>query len=247
MNTLNLRGVLFYLSVLVAGLALVRDVWARRKSGQYPIQVLLRDRFALRPGRLRAAAYAVAAGLAVTLVPTAIGVWSGPIRLTLVPFAASTAGLALANLALIFVWAATEELIFRGAVLPQLQVHTSRGVALGGSAFLFLAMHLGTGPTHEVDLLRASVWFMDGLCYGIAYLLTESLWAPALWHAAHNLGVWAGGVFVVQLTPGIWRADYGGSERFITYLHALVTAVITVVAIVRLVVAKKKEPTAAGA
>jgi len=76
-----------------------------------------------------------------------------------------------------------------------------------------------------------AVWFMDGLCFGVAYLLTGSLWLPTVWHAAHNLGIWSLGHFVVQINRGWISPDYGHSAAWVTTVYGLTSALITLAAL----------------
>ena len=51
---------------------------------------------------------------------------------------------------------------------------------------------------------------LDGLAFGAAAVLTDSLWTPVVWHAAKNLAVWQlTSVSTVQFAPGLFAFGTG--------------------------------------
>jgi membrane protease YdiL (CAAX protease family) len=240
MKQITLQGVLFYLSVAISAGALIREVWIRKGLGKYPIFVLIKDRFKSHDRFLRVAFLVLLAGLSVTVVPTIIGALIGRVDLSCsFQYSVLSIILALANVLIVFIWASIEELIFRGAVLPIFQRYSSPLIALVLSALTFGMMHIGNLKFNDMNLLIMCIWFMDGLCYGAAYLMTDSLWVPTIWHTAHNLGVWIFGFFIV-LTPGIYHIDYGTSGNFITLLYACLSAIITIITMAYYFMNKRK-------
>jgi hypothetical protein len=97
--------------------------------------------------------------------------------------------------------------------------------------------HVGS---YNPNAILSAVWVMDGLCFGIAYLLTGSLWMPTVWHAAHNLGIWSLGLFVIQFTSGWFHVEYGDASSWMTAAYAVTSACITFIAVTAYVWAANK-------
>jgi len=232
--------VLSTVSIAVAAFALVKDVWARRGRDGYPLAILTRERFGVPwGGSPKLLLLAFLAGVSATFVPVMIGVGSGVVRVSLNHnLSAAYAAKALVNVLIIFLWAAAEELTYRGSVLTALLRFCSPPAAIVGSALLFALEHVGS---NRPDWTLDGVWLMDGICFAIAYLLTHSLWMPTVWHAAHNLGIWCMGWFVVQLTPGILQVDYGHWGARVTGLYGLTSAAITLATIAVFMRATRKK------
>jgi len=75
-----------------------------------------------------------------------------------------------------------EEIANRGYLLTRLRESWGTLPALFVSAFLFGMLHLALG-----DLPRAIQAGLSGLVYGLTFLKTESVWAPAICHILDNL------------------------------------------------------------
>ena len=169
------------------------------------------------------------AGLAATCVPLLLGVLSGRAQVSLNgSLALAATAKSMLNILLVFVWAGAEELTYRGAVMTAFSRFASRDIALVCTAVLFAMEHVGS---YNPNAILSAAWVMDGLCFGIACLLTGSLWMPTVWHAAHNLGLWSMGFFVVQLTPGWFHVEYGDAASWMTAAYGVTSACITVIAV----------------
>ena len=229
MKSHTIFATLAFLSITAAALALMREVWLRRGKDQHPIVLLVRERFGRRWGSPLTLLVALLAGLAATFIPLLLGVLSGRVQASLngPPSLAETVK-GLLNILLVFVWAGAEELTYRGAVMTAFSRFSSRGIALVCTAILFAMEHVGA---YHPNAILSAVWVMDGLCFGIAYLLTGSLWMPTVWHTAHNLGIWSMGFFVIQLTPGWIHVEYGGAASWMTAAYGVTSACITFIAV----------------
>jgi membrane protease YdiL (CAAX protease family) len=228
---------------LIATAALVHAVLERRAPGRFPLADLLRDTFApagVGQPRVRALGGALLAGLALALVPLLgdrLCGWTTfePTR------ALAWAWLlpAAATLAVKFLWAACEELIFRGALCTLLARRLGAALALLLSALVFALAHAprtaAAGAGGWALLVRA----LDGVTYGLLFLGTGSLWAPVLAHAAKNTGIWlVTSASSLQFAAGVWRThDRGpvlwlGTEHGAGLMEVLVAAlVLSVVAV----------------
>lgn len=200
---------------LLAGVvSLVACTLERRAIGRIPIIDLVRDRY----GRPRAEDV-----LAGTLIGASLILGPFLVASALKWTESAPAGrldaavllLGLATLVIKLVWAAFEELIYRGALLPLLARFTNAWVALVVSAALFTCGHLhrsGPGP----DAISIAVYMLDGIGFGLAFLATRSLWMPTLWHAAKNAAIWL--LFsesTIQLTHGVARVTYTGPALWV--------------------------------
>jgi membrane protease YdiL (CAAX protease family) len=127
--------------------------------------------------------------------------------------------LGLATVVIKVTWAAIEEVIFRGALLPQAARLTRGSVGLVVSAVVFAFGHLTRGGAAP-DGLTLLVWFLDGLGFGMAFVATRTLWMSTAWHVAKNLWVWL--LFsegTLQLTGGLASATYVGPELWVGAPH----------------------------
>ncbi|GKE17332.1 zinc finger, RING/FYVE/PHD-type containing protein, partial [Tanacetum coccineum] len=88
----------------------------------------------------------------------------------------------------------SEELLFRGALLPLIGINLTSATAV---AALFGILHLGSGRKFSFAIWATFV----GLAYGYATILTSSLIVPMASHAINNL---IGGV--------IWRINHQKRE-----------------------------------
>jgi membrane protease YdiL (CAAX protease family) len=212
-----------------AAAALVREVWLRRGQKHNALFVLIQERFPRGATPAWTLVLAFFAGLAATFIPLLIGVFDGRVQATLNgPFTVAEEARGALNMLVVFAWAGAEELTYRGAVMTALSRVASRNVALICTAVLFALEHVGS---YQPNAILSAVWVMDGLCFGIAYLLTGNLWMPTVWHTAHNLGIWSMGFFVIQLTPGWFHVEFGGAELGLTRAYGITSAAITLVAV----------------
>ncbi|KAL5053569.1 hypothetical protein RYX36_034251 [Vicia faba] len=74
----------------------------------------------------------------------------------------------------------SEELLFRGAVLPLLGMNWQ---SIGVAAFIFGVLHIGNGRKYSFAIWATFV----GLAYGYATVLSSSLAVPMASHAVNNL------------------------------------------------------------
>ncbi|XP_058731568.1 uncharacterized protein LOC131603283 [Vicia villosa] len=74
----------------------------------------------------------------------------------------------------------SEELLFRGAVLPLLGMNWQ---SIGVAAFIFGVLHIGNGRKYSFAIWATFV----GLAYGYATVLSSSLAVPIASHAVNNL------------------------------------------------------------
>ena len=201
---------------LVAGLvALIRSTHERRSLSRLPIVNLLQERFS--PSRVGPLLSGLAAGTLIIVGPLGLCAWLGWVQLHRASGVTGTVLLLGVGTILVkLVWAGLEELIFRGAILPQIARLTNGWWGLAVSALLFSWGHLERTGTRAPDLLSLLVFGLDGVGFAIAYLATRSLWMPTLWHAAKNIWVWlliGGGT--LQLTDGLLQATYSGPPLWV--------------------------------
>ena len=199
-------------SLFVGLLALIKSTLERRAAGRLPIVDLIRERFghpALRQGLL-----GLILGTAVITGPFALALALGWVQP--VPTGDITGIfllLALATVLIKLIWAAVEELIFRGAILPQVARLTNGLAGLAVSALLFAWGHLERGGARTPDGASLLVFALDGIGFALAYLATRSLWQPTLWHAAKNIWIWLlVGQSSLQLTHGLVAGVYSGPQ-----------------------------------
>lgn len=220
-------------------LALVSSTLARRGPDRLPIITLIRERFAtlsfstLLTGLLT--------GTIVIFVPLMLATSLGWLQLYRVNAITETGlWLGMATVLVKFGWAALEELIFRGAILPQVARRTNGLVGLAVSALLFAWGHLERSETRTPDRLSLLVFALDGIGFGVAYLATKSLWLPTVWHATKNSWVWLlFGTSTIQLTPGLFQAHFSGPPLWVgtpeqAGLLDVMSAVVVVVTLVAL-------------
>jgi membrane protease YdiL (CAAX protease family) len=229
-------------ALVVATAALVVEVLARRVPGRFPLADFLRDRFTPLPAGSRQRAVpagAALAGAALAILPLAALAVRGWVVFEPAALAWGALAPAAATFALKIVFAALEESVFRGALLPLVARRAGLPAAIAASALVFALAHppqsgvpaLGTG-------LALVVRALDGLMYGVLFAATGTLWAAAAAHAAKNSCVWlVTGTSALQLTGGLWRARFTGpplwtgGERGSGLVEVLVAAgVLAVVA-----------------
>src|SRR5512143_2494672 len=125
-------------SFLVATAALAKSVLDFRGSGRLPLVDLFRDRFQRPPSLRRELGLGAALGVGVVAVPLLLFAAAGwTVTSHGLELPGRALGALLASAGLKIVWAALEELIFRGAVLPQLCRLGSARAGLGASALVF--------------------------------------------------------------------------------------------------------------
>jgi membrane protease YdiL (CAAX protease family) len=212
LSSLLMRPVLSVLVTTVALASLVREVLSRRAPGRFPLADLLRDRFGTPFPTAAWLGLALAAGACNVLGPVAIGWAAGWVDIDVTGWPPGGAVFqAVIAVPLALVWAAAEEVVFRGAVLPQARRLMPTWAAVLVSALLFSLAHASRpAGLGSMDFL---VYLADGCGFAAVFLGTGSLWLPTLWHAAKNYLVWTvlgAGSFAVA--PGLLAvADIGPS------------------------------------
>jgi CAAX protease family protein len=227
-------------SLVAATVALVRSVFDFQAPGRMPLADLLRDRFR-RPTALgREVVTGAVLGVAVVGLPTLALALAGWVELEQRQAGAMLSGLwvlaVLATIAIKLLWAALEELIFRGALLVQLARYVPAMVALFVSALFFGFAHLSRSGERAPGLLSLTVLVLDGIGFGIAYLATRSLWLPTAWHTSKNLMIWLlFGGSSMELVEGPWRVRTTGPLLWVGapyqagFVDAIVSASIVLV------------------
>ncbi len=214
-KTIAVNTLLSMVSLMVGLVALITSTLERRSRHQLPIVDLIRERFA-RPGTVDVL-LGLGFGSVVGLGPMVVAAAMGWIAVSAaVPRDLAYWGLVLVTLAVKLAWAAAEELIFRGAILPQVSRYANGWVGLGVSALLFGWGHLERSGAQAPDVTSLVVFGLDGLGFGLAFLATRSLWLPSIWHAAKNVWLWLlFGQSTFQLTDGLARVVLKGPGYWI--------------------------------
>lgn len=199
-----------FIAQFVGIMALVKSVWERRGPNRWPLAILVQERF--RAPTWRWGLIGLFAGSLSIIGPLALAMLFGWAQIQ--PNNAALSALSLWGLltfGIKLVWAAVEELVVRGAILPQTAKFMNSILSLALSALLFAWAHLertrGLTPTW-LDLI---VFGLDGVGFALAYLATRSLWPPTIWHAAKNIWIWL--LFsesTLQFTSGLFQARYTG-------------------------------------
>jgi membrane protease YdiL (CAAX protease family) len=210
-----MTNILAIVSLLVGIVALIRSTLERRAPNRLPIANLVRDRFSgAQPNQVL---IGLAIGSFVVLAPVGILASLGWVQ----SHPAGEIGtdfllLSLATIFIKFVWAAIEELIFRGAILPQVSQFTNGWVGLAASSLFFAWGHLERSGAWTPNALSMLVFGLDGIGFGLAFLATRNLWMPTFWHAAKNIWIWL--LFsqsTLQLTHGFLRISYSGPALWV--------------------------------
>jgi len=222
--------------LVAATVAVVRSVFDSQGPGRMPLVDLLHDRFRSSVSTVREIATGAVLGVAVVGVPLLGLAWAGWVELVGTgTHVVSVLWLLsiLGTIALEVLWAALEELIFRGALLVQLARFAPTGVALVVSALLFACAHLSRTGDRTPGFLSLTVLVLDGLGFGIAYLATRSLWLPTAWHAVKNLTIWLlFGESTMQFAAAPWHVRTSGPNVWVGAPHqagaadAIVTAAV---------------------
>lgn len=204
MTTLRILG-------LLAGLiALIVETARHRDDGQFPLKALVRERAPYVSSRL--VAVALAAGIASVLVPLLACVAAGWARVVPADIPQGTiawVALAVISIAGKLILVIFEELIYRGSLLPLIRGRLGSVSAVVLSSLAFALAHGGR------DAMDHAVLFLDGVGFGIAFLMTGSLWVPILWHWAKNVTVWFLGGGLLQSAEGPFMIELDGSADFI--------------------------------
>lgn len=223
--------------LVLAGAAVVLSTRDRRSRTRLPVTAFVLDTFPWSSGLVLPSTLAVAAGAVVVAGPAAFFAAMGGVSWVRVDArSGSVAALGLATLAVKILLAATEELVFRGALVEQIARRTTLGVGVVGSSVLFALAHLSRPDAQGP--LAVAVFFLDGLGFSFAYLATGSLWVPTCWHAAKNVAIWllySRGT--LQFTDGLFRAHFGhvdpwvGGPSTTGLVDVIVTAFVVTVAV----------------
>jgi membrane protease YdiL (CAAX protease family) len=183
---------------LIVGLAaLVGAVVRVREPHTFPLATLV-NRWFLPVPLLDHLLIGAGAGIASVVIVPVIGLLGRWGQITpAVPVTGRWVGLAVAGVVVKTMFVIFEEFVFRGALVSQLRRWTGPVGAIGVSALIFAAAHSGR------SLLDAAILFADGIGFAVAFVMTQNLWVPALWHISKNLSVWLFfGSGTIDLTPG---------------------------------------------
>jgi membrane protease YdiL (CAAX protease family) len=127
---------------------------------------------------------AVSAAFALASVPVGMSI-AEPVA-TALP-AGEWLAYALALLALVFVQATAEELMFRGYLLQQLALRSRNPLVWAGiPSALFGALHWANAPTGELATYYVAATFLIGLALAALVWKTGSLWAAIGVHVGFN-------------------------------------------------------------
>jgi membrane protease YdiL (CAAX protease family) len=160
-------------------------------------------------GALGQGAAGLAWGVVLALIPpAAVALGSGP--------GLEAVSLPVRMVAVYFLLALSEELLWRGLLLRYLEPRIGSGMALVATAIGFAAWHLTWNPVYLLHLAAA------GAMFGAAYLCTRRLWLSVGLHAGWNLTL-----------AVLWTGDTGftlPSYATVLVLQVLAMAVLLVVA-----------------
>lgn len=237
-----MNRILALASLVAATIAVVRSVFDFQGPGRMPLVNLLRDRFRRSASTARQIVTGFVLGVAVAGLPALGFALAGWVDVERGESGAAVSGMwvaaILATLALKLLWAAMEELIFRGALLVQLARYAPTGVALVVSALLFAGVHLSRTEDRTPGPLSLAVLTLDGIGFGLAYLGTRSLWLPTAWHASKNLTIWLLlGDSTLQLAAMPWHVRALGPALWLGTPHQAGVADVIVTASIVLLVA----------
>jgi membrane protease YdiL (CAAX protease family) len=187
--------------------ALVSAVIRAQGPGTFPLATLMHRWFA-RPPTLALVCIAVVAGIGGVVIVPLIGVAGGWGHFAGAgPLSGQWIALALTGVVVKAAFVLFEEVVFRGALISQLVRWKGPGVAIAVSALVFALAHSGRSVTDTVIL------FADGIGFGLAFVITGSLWVAAIWHLSKNVSVWLFlGSGTVDMTHGAfdWRIGEPG-------------------------------------
>ncbi len=192
-------------AVLLAALVpLMLSVLERRAPRTVPLLALLRDYYPPLARPATVLPLAVVAGV-VAAASSPVAAWTfGWVAWHGRSLSPPLAGWAAVSLAIAFLLAAVEEIIFRGALLEQLGRRMPLVAAVGLSAVLFSLAHLSRSRGYTPTPVSLAVYLVDGACFAVVFLGTRTLWTPTVWHAAKNACIWiVFGTGSVRLAPGL--------------------------------------------
>ena len=232
----------YILSALVALQALIQSATQRRARRRSPLVDLLDDRFSAVPRPIvPTLAMGIAAGAAVVAIPWVTGLALGWAQVRFAPApSAQEWAVGAAAAALHVAYAAVEELVFRGALLPQLVKAARPGVALVVAALVYVASYLGRPGIEALGAYSLLILGLQGVGLGVLFLATHTLWAPVGWTATRNLLLWilygTGGAFGFPVRWAEHRLTATGTRWVATppqagLVDALATAVVVLVAL----------------
>lgn len=184
-------------ALMVSSISLIGAVISVRKEGTFPIATLMRNWF-FRPPSVIAIFLAIMAGIASVVTVPLIGLLSGHAQIAFngIPTIRWIV-LALTGAFVKCAFVLFEELIFRGALISQFRKWTFPLMAAIFSAFLFAAVH------ERYCFLDMAVLFIDGIGFAVAFMVTDALWIPVIWHLSKNIAVWlVFGKGTIDLVPG---------------------------------------------
>ncbi len=180
-----------------------------------PLLTLLRERFSAYPPRLSTNLLGLLAGTASILVPYLLFASQGWVDSQ--PAGGQTASfllLAAVTFLVKILWAALEEVIFRGALLPQLARWAPVWFGIILSALLFAFGHL-EGRNASPNAFTLAVYALDGVGFGLIFLAARGLWPAVVWHASKNIWIWLlYSESTLQFAPGIFQTQVSGSRAF---------------------------------
>ena len=200
------------IALLIGFGALVKSVLRAREPRTFPIATLIKEWFRNLPS-LEHLLIAFGAGIASAVIVPVAGLSSGWGQISLTkPVTTQWITLAIAGMAIKIIFVVSEEFIFRGALVSQLEHWTNIGVAVGVSALVFSVAHSGRSA------IDTAILFADGVGFALAFVLTESLWVPVIWHTSKNLAVWFFlGSGTIDLAPGLLEFQQSRSGQVIGF------------------------------
>jgi len=232
-------SILSSLSLFVSLAALIKTVVERRSPGSFPLLAFVRERFSTAALPISTHMLGLAAGSASILVPFTLFIVLGWVRVQpSANFSIPILTLMVVTLAGRILWAALEELIYRGALLPQISKWSPAWFGIILSAALFAFSHL-EGRSANPDGLSLAVFILDGIGFGLVFLASRSLLPALFWHAGKNICIWllysqstlqfAPGIFHAEITgPALWTGSPGKAGL----VDVIVTAAIVLAALV---------------
>lgn len=174
-------------ALMISSISLIGAVIGVRKEGTFPIATLMHNWFYRLPSA-RGIFLGIMAGIASVAIVPLIGLLSGRAQIAFngIPTFRWIVWIVLALTGVLVKCAFVlfEELIFRGAIISQFRQWTFPLIAAILSAFLFATSH------GRYSFLDMAVLFVDGIGFAVAFLVTEALWIPVIWHLSKNIAVW---------------------------------------------------------
>lgn len=177
--------------------AMSGDVLILGMAGVYPLTILTTWLFtryvdqarpadiglALRPGWGRALAAGAALGTPVVVASALLYARLGWVRLSAAPV--SVPRVVLSTLLISAAVGLTEEMVFRGYLMKNLEEWRGRRAAIAGTTMLFWLAHLNQG--NNLSLIGAADMLATALALGLARCGSGALWFPIGLHASYDL------------------------------------------------------------